>query len=143
MAFTLYKSPHNGRVPTEPYTANATVNKGDVVVRTADANFTCDPAPANPSTVLKTLGVAMNTANATETVEVAVPLPGTEWIADANANSAASAVGDIYTMTAGGQIGAGAAANAGGRVVIKAPWGAAAANKYLVTFTQGLANADY
>lgn len=136
MAFSILSDPYGRTSGMQKYLANATVNKGDVVVRTVDANNTCDPAPANPSTVLMTLGVAENTANATEEVLVQLALPGRTWIADANVNSAAGCVGDTWTMTTAGQIGAGTAANYGGRVVIKSCWGAAAANQFEVTFVQ-------
>jgi hypothetical protein len=136
MAVTLFSNPYGTSLPFYPYTANATINKGDIVVETAGANFKCDPAPANPNTVLKTVGVAVHTANANETVQVLRPLPGMIFVADSNANSAAANCVETFVMTSAGVIEAGTPLNAGGRVRTVAMYGAAASKQYLVHFVQ-------
>lgn len=145
MAFVLHEGPIPGPVPMRDYTANATIAKGDVVVVTAGNNFRCDPAAANASATTFTAGVAAHAANANESVLVQLPMPGTTWIADADAAAASANGGAVFTMGAAGVITNGSAANQGGRVVVLATANSQGANlganKYVVSFNQ--ANCRY
>jgi hypothetical protein len=136
MAVTLFSNPYGTSLPLYPYLANATINKGDIVVETAGANYKCDPAPADPNSALKTVGVAIHTANVNETVQVLRPLPGMTFVADSNANSAVANIPETFVMTNAGKIETGTPTVSGGRVRTVAMYGAAASKQYLVHFVQ-------